>query len=157
MTWSSVSAAKLYECPSFWKHVSFLITDFLCIFTGLLLGSENKKNTLGVNSASQGPKILSRSESSTVDSGTATSLPKAPTSPWMAFPMLFDAIRDKVPAKAMEVMNMHYLLFKSKKMTRADLVMKLRAIVGDALLRDTLTGLKRKIPSQPSSVIKMES
>jgi hypothetical protein len=30
-------------------------------------------------------------------------------------------------------------------MTRADLVMKLRAIVGDALLRDTLTGLKRKV------------
>jgi hypothetical protein len=47
-----------------------------------------------------------------IPQGTATSLPKAPTSPWMAFPMLFDAIRDKVPAKAMEVMNMHYLLFK---------------------------------------------
>ncbi|GAU23332.1 hypothetical protein TSUD_237860, partial [Trifolium subterraneum] len=111
---------------------------------GLLPGSENKKNILGVNSASQGPKILSRSESSTVDSGTATSLPKAPTSPWMSFPMLFAAIRDKVPAKDMEVINMHYLNFKSKKMSRDDLVKKLKGIVGDALLRDTLTGFQRK-------------
>ncbi|MCI31481.1 inactive poly (ADP-ribose) polymerase RCD1-like, partial [Trifolium medium] len=79
--------------------------------------------------------------------GTATSLPKAPTSPWVSFPMLFDAIRDKVPAKDMEVINMHYLDFKSKKMTRADLVKKLRVIVGDALLGATITGLQRKVLS----------
>ncbi|CAJ2647388.1 unnamed protein product [Trifolium pratense] len=122
-----------------------------------LLGSENKKNILEVNSASHGPKILPRSASSTVDSGTATSLPKAPTSPWMSFPMLFDAIRDKVLAEDMEVINMHYLDFKSKKMTRVDLVKKLKDIVGDALLRDAISGHHRKIPSQSSCVVKMES
>jgi hypothetical protein len=75
----------------------------------------------------------------------------------MAFPMLFDAIRDKVSAKDMEVINIHYLHFKSKKMTRDDFVKKLRVIVGDALLRATITGLQRKIPSQSSCAIKMES
>lgn len=103
---------------------------------------------------------MSRSESSTVDNGMATSLPKAPTSPWMPFPVLFAAITNKVPAKDMELIKVHYLHFRSKEMTRDDFVKKLRLIVGDALLRATingLTGLQRKIPSQSSCAIKMES
>ncbi|KAL5078979.1 hypothetical protein RYX36_007400 [Vicia faba] len=126
---------------------------------GLLLGNEKKNNTFGINSASQGPKILSGSESSTVDNGMATSLPKAPTSPWMPFPVLFAAITNKVPAEDMELIKVHYLRFRSKGITRGDFVKKLRLIVGDALLRDTLTVLQRKIPSESESscAIKMES
>ncbi|KAI5436688.1 inactive poly [ADP-ribose] polymerase RCD1 [Lathyrus oleraceus] len=142
-------------CPEF--VVSFKVSSNA---EGLLSGNERKNNIFGINSASQGPKILSRSESSTVDNGMATSLPKAPTSPWMPFPVLFAAITNKVPAKDMELIKVHYLHFRSKEMTRDDFVKKLRLIVGDALLRATingLTGLQRKIPSQSSCAIKMES
>lgn len=44
--------------------------------------------------------------------GMATSLPKAPTSPWMPFPVLFAAITNKVPAKDMELIKVHYLHFR---------------------------------------------
>lgn len=47
-----------------------------------------------------------------IPQGITTSLPKAPTSPWMPFPMLFAAITNNVPAKDMELINMHYLHFR---------------------------------------------
>lgn len=48
--------------------------------------------------------------------GKAASLGSSNTrnckSAWMPFPMLFDAISDKVPPKAMEDIKLHYGLFK---------------------------------------------
>jgi len=72
MTQPSVSDAKLYKYRSFWKLVTFLITNISCLLTGLLSGCERKNNIFGVNSATNGPKILPRSESSRV--GTVSSL-----------------------------------------------------------------------------------
>ncbi|KAJ1399540.1 WWE domain [Sesbania bispinosa] len=83
---------------------------------GHLCGSDSKNNVSGVNSASQSPKSLFQSESSTIDTGIATSvvtsLQKAPKSPWMPFPMLFAAITSKVPPKDMELINIHYQQFR---------------------------------------------
>ncbi|WJZ82748.1 hypothetical protein VitviT2T_002479 [Vitis vinifera] len=73
---------------------------------------------------------------------------KVPKSPWMPFPMLFAAISKKVPLKDMQLVNAQYEQFRTKKINRADFVKKLRMIVGDTLLRSTITHLQCKVPSK---------
>ncbi|KAL3499995.1 hypothetical protein ACH5RR_039088 [Cinchona calisaya] len=73
---------------------------------------------------------------------------RTPKSPWMPFPMLFAAISNKVPEEDMNLVQSNYDIFKNKKMSRDDFVKKLRMIVGDSLLRSTITSLQCKIPSK---------
>ncbi|EXB66504.1 Inactive poly [ADP-ribose] polymerase RCD1 [Morus notabilis] len=85
-----------------------------------------------------------RSVENAASLGSSTS--RIPRSPWMPFPMLFAAISSEVPPKDMELVNKHYELFRAKKITRDEFVKKLRLIVGDTLLRTTITKLQCKIP-----------
>ncbi|KAH8513837.1 hypothetical protein H0E87_006918 [Populus deltoides] len=78
----------------------------------------------------------------------SSSSTRAPKSPWMPFPMLFAAISNKVPSKDMELITNNYELFRAKKVNREDFVKKLRLIVGDALLKSTITSLQCKLPSK---------
>ncbi|XP_027362199.1 probable inactive poly [ADP-ribose] polymerase SRO1 isoform X3 [Abrus precatorius] len=114
-------------------------------------GSGSKNNVSVVNTACHGPCGLLHSESSTVDSGKAPSMvassAKVPKSPWMPFPLLFAAIRNQVPPKDMNLIKTHYEQFRSKQICRDDFVKMLRLIVGDTLLRATITNLQFKIPS----------
>ncbi|XP_009769814.1 inactive poly [ADP-ribose] polymerase RCD1-like isoform X1 [Nicotiana tabacum] len=82
------------------------------------------------------------------DVGISTN--KSPKSPWMPFSMLFGAISAKVAPEDMKLVHAHYDLFRSKKITRNDFIKKLRLIVGDQLLKSTVTNLQCK-PS-PASV-----
>ncbi|MFQ6637125.1 hypothetical protein Gotur_013570 [Gossypium turneri] len=66
----------------------------------------------------------------------------------MPFPMLFVAISNKIPRIDMDQVANNYELFKAKKITRDDFVKKLRLIVGDNLLRLTITSLQSNIPSR---------
>ncbi|KAK4787483.1 hypothetical protein SAY86_011316 [Trapa natans] len=99
---------------------------------------------------------LGKSNEPDMDSGgsqrraptTGSSAPKVPRSPWMPFPMLFDAISDKICTEDMNMINSSYNLFRDKKMTRDEFVKKLRVIVGDDLLRSTITALQCKIPTR---------
>uniref|UniRef100_A0A803PG16 Inactive poly [ADP-ribose] polymerase RCD1-like n=1 Tax=Cannabis sativa TaxID=3483 RepID=A0A803PG16_CANSA len=81
--------------------------------------------------------------------GSSTS--RIPKSPWMPFPMLFTAISKEVLPKDMDLINKHYELFRAKKIDRDEFVKKLRLIVGDNLLRSTITKLQCKIPVQPKT------
>lgn len=83
----------------------------------------------------------------------SSSTPKPPKSPWMPFPMLFAAISKQVPPSDMELVNAQYEQFRAKAMTREEFVKKLRLIVGDALLRSTITELNCKIPTQNGKVV----
>ncbi|KAK8639959.1 hypothetical protein V6N13_138325 [Hibiscus sabdariffa] len=82
------------------------------------------------------------------DPNLGSNTSKTPISPWMPFPMLFAAISNKIPRIDMDQVSNHYELFRAKKITRDDFVKKLRLIVGDDLLRSTITSLHRKIPSR---------
>ncbi|GAB4834781.1 hypothetical protein Ancab_033049 [Ancistrocladus abbreviatus] len=77
---------------------------------------------------------------------------RTPKSPWMPFPTLFSAIADKVPFSDMKLVNQNYELFRTKRMSREDFVKKLRQIVGDNLLRSTITKLQCKTPRSNESV-----
>ncbi|GMH09434.1 hypothetical protein Nepgr_011275 [Nepenthes gracilis] len=63
----------------------------------------------------------------------------------MPFPTLFSAISREVPPCDMKQVHMHYEQFRAKRLSRGDFVKKLRQIVGDTLLRSTLTELQCKV------------
>ncbi|TXG54201.1 hypothetical protein EZV62_019457 [Acer yangbiense] len=131
---------------------------------GNLIGSESQHAVSAITTSSQGPQDHLRLESSAVDMGshpisdsggslgkapsTNSSSPRAPKSPWMPFSMLFAAISNKVPPKNMELITNHYELFRAKKINRDEFVKRLRLIVGDVLLRSTITVLQCKVPSK---------
>uniref|UniRef100_A0A5B6ZI25 Putative inactive poly(ADP-ribose) polymerase RCD1-like n=1 Tax=Davidia involucrata TaxID=16924 RepID=A0A5B6ZI25_DAVIN len=85
--------------------------------------------------------------------GSSTS--KTPKSPCMPFALLFEAISNKVAPKDMKLVNIHYDLFRNKKISRDDFIKKLRLIVGDQLLRSTITSLQCKQPSNPPCPLKV--
>ena len=72
------------------------------------------------------------------------SMEKAPSSPWMPFSMLFAAISTKVSPENMDVIIGCYEVFKSKKISRGELVKKLRHVVGDRVLISTIIRLQDK-------------
>ncbi|XP_008803591.2 probable inactive poly [ADP-ribose] polymerase SRO1 [Phoenix dactylifera] len=72
--------------------------------------------------------------------------PRTPTSPWMPFSMLFAAISTKVSPQDMDSVNTHYEEFKKRKISRIDLIKKLRQIIGDKLLISTIMRLQHKLP-----------
>lgn len=74
------------------------------------------------------------------------SMEKAPSTPWMPFSMLFAAISTKISHENMDMINNCYEEFKIKKISRVDLVKRLRHIVGDRLLISTIIRLQDKLP-----------
>ncbi|XP_047073000.1 inactive poly [ADP-ribose] polymerase RCD1-like isoform X2 [Lolium rigidum] len=72
--------------------------------------------------------------------------PRAPSSPWMPFSMLFAALSTKVPRSDMDLLHQYYEEFKRRKISRTDLVKRLRQIVGDKLLVSTVVRLQHKVP-----------
>jgi len=74
------------------------------------------------------------------------SMEKAPSTPWMPFSMLFAAISTKVSRENMDMINKCYEEFKIKKISRVDLVKRLRHIVGDRMLISTIIRLQDKLP-----------
>ncbi|XP_059656880.1 inactive poly [ADP-ribose] polymerase RCD1-like [Cornus florida] len=85
--------------------------------------------------------------------GSSTS--KIPKSPWMPFALLFEAISNNVAPKDMKMVNFHYELFRSKKISRDDFIKKLRLIVGDQLLRSKIISLRDKGPSNSQCPLKV--
>ncbi|KAM4073310.1 hypothetical protein ACB094_10G008900 [Castanea mollissima] len=97
-------------------------------------------------SISQPVSDSGRSEGKAASLGSSNT--KAPKSPWMPFPMLFAAISKKVSSGVMDKINEHYELFRTKKIGRDEFIKKLRLIVGDALLRSTITNLQCQLPQR---------
>ncbi|CAA7026634.1 unnamed protein product [Microthlaspi erraticum] len=98
----------------------------------------------------EGPKDLPPPQlesNGTGGSGSANSVGSSttrPKSPWMPFPTLFAAISQKIAEKDMSLINADYQQLREKKMNRAEFVSKLRVIVGDDLLRSTITALQNQ-------------
>ncbi|XP_049376411.1 inactive poly [ADP-ribose] polymerase RCD1-like [Solanum stenotomum] len=78
---------------------------------------------------------------------------RTPKSPWMPFPMLFAAISRKVRQEDMNLVCSNYELFKGKKINRDEFVRKLRLIVGDTLLRSTITSLQCQVPPKSMEMV----
>ncbi|KAG2314866.1 hypothetical protein Bca4012_065676 [Brassica carinata] len=107
----------------------------------------------------EGPNDLPQLDSNGPEgcSGSANSVclnTTKPKSPWMPFPTLFAAISHKVPEKDKSFINADYQQLREKKMTRTEFIRKLRGVVGDDLLRSTLTALENqhKLKEIPGSM-----
>lgn len=74
--------------------------------------------------------------------GSSTS--RAPNSPWMPFSKLFEAISDKVAPADMKLVRILYESLRGKKTSREEFIKKLRSIVGDEILRSTISSLQSK-------------
>ncbi|TVU44235.1 hypothetical protein EJB05_03671 [Eragrostis curvula] len=72
--------------------------------------------------------------------------PRAASTPWMPFSMLFAALSTKVPRSHMDLVLRYYEEFKRKKISRPELVIRMRKIVGDKLLVSTVLRLQQKHP-----------
>ncbi|WOL16654.1 putative inactive poly [Canna indica] len=72
--------------------------------------------------------------------------PTDPTSPLMPFSMLFASLSTNVPPGDMDLIHTYYEEFKKRKISRIDLVKKLREIIGDELLISCVMKLQHKPP-----------
>ncbi|CAL5355722.1 hypothetical protein CsSME_00044477 [Camellia sinensis var. sinensis] len=154
IVWNMKKNAHIY--PEY--AVSFKVSSDA---EGFLVRNENKLDILGVTTCSPESRVqlwldsspaqlgfnchqvpVERPQGNAVNLGLSTT--KIPRSPWMPFPMLFAAISNKVPPKDMKLVETNYELFRMKKITRNDFVQKLRLIVGDNVLRSTITNLQPK-------------
>ncbi|KAM0003877.1 putative WWE domain, poly(ADP-ribose) polymerase, catalytic domain, RST domain-containing protein [Helianthus debilis subsp. tardiflorus] len=73
-----------------------------------------------------------------------SSTPKEPKSPWMPFSMLFEAISPKVAPNDMRLLQIFYESFRAKNINREEFIRKLRSVVGDQILRSTISVLQTK-------------
>lgn len=73
---------------------------------------------------------------------------RTPKSPWLPFSLLINAISNEITAKQMNLVTSNLELFKSKKTCRDEFVRRLRLIVGDTLLKSTITSFSCKVPSK---------
>ncbi|XP_057429059.1 inactive poly [ADP-ribose] polymerase RCD1-like [Lotus japonicus] len=148
------------QCPRYYIVWNMNInthihSDFVVSFKvigdvkGHFCGIAGEDYVYGNNSAIHGSGDLLES-SSLADNGIAisgvASTPKIPKSPWLPFPILISAICDMVPPSNMNLIKTHYELYKAKHISRDDFVKELRLIVGDNLLKSTITSLQFRIP-----------
>ncbi|XP_068669693.1 inactive poly [ADP-ribose] polymerase RCD1-like [Aristolochia californica] len=100
-----------------------------------------------VGSCKQSPPMAKQPiEKGRSPSGLLRFRQKMPKSPWMPFPMLFDAISNKIPHEHMEMVDCYYNQYLRKKLTRIDFIKKLRTIIGDKLLKSTIMSIQHKSP-----------
>ncbi|KAK9120526.1 hypothetical protein Syun_018143 [Stephania yunnanensis] len=143
---------------------------------GRLVANENKFDVSGVTNSTPCHGELQLGTSPTNSVGGDQALPncidmsrkeypnadlaskRTPQSRWMFFSALFAAIVDKVPNEQMRLLYYYHHQYKAKQITRDFLVQQLRMVVGDALLRSTLLGLKGMQPPNPtgSAIVKVK-
>lgn len=77
---------------------------------------------------------------------------REPKSPWMSFSKLFEAVSDKVAPNDMRLLHVFYESFRAKKINRDEFIRKLRSVVGDQILRSTISVLQTKKTPTSASV-----
>ncbi|KAF8027158.1 hypothetical protein BT93_E0160 [Corymbia citriodora subsp. variegata] len=129
----------------------FVISFKIQASAGGHLAGKNCRNELSETTVSKGPVDQAALRNSPVeprlqgkDDTLGSSSAKTPKSPWMPFPLLFDAISKEVAAKDMNTIHANYQLFRTKRISRNDFIKRLRSIVGDELLRSSIMSLQGK-------------
>jgi len=142
---------------------------------GFQVGNESVVDISGVTTAVQGTLVELKLDSARANVGNGScrqvELPRSqeaaannvgssstrmPKSPWMPFPMLFEAISDKISSKDMDRVKTNYELLRRKVLSRDIFVKRLRLIVGDQLLKSTITSLQPKVASNEVVAPKQE-
>ncbi|KAJ0427876.1 putative WWE domain, poly(ADP-ribose) polymerase, catalytic domain, RST domain-containing protein [Helianthus annuus] len=102
--------------------------------------TEDAQGPSQIDSSSSSSKLGNISVEKVPSVGSSAS--RAPKSPWMPFSKLFEAISDKVSPDDMKLVHILYESLKGKKTSREEFIRKLRLIVGDQILRSTISSLQ---------------
>lgn len=120
---------------------------------GTVVQSDKIHNFSGVSTCYEGSPYQVTTPDTNLLQNQQGNVPRIPKSPWMSFPALFAAISKKVAPEKMKIINSNYELFKSKKISRDELVRKMRLSVGDAILRSTIMSLQFKMVPTPVEMV----
>ncbi|CAN1320901.1 Probable inactive poly [ADP-ribose] polymerase SRO2 [Linum perenne] len=81
--------------------------------------------------------------------GLKTEMPQGfyrrPTSPWMSFPALLSVLSGVLDGRTMSIVSKNYDDFKRQRITREQLIRKLRQTVGDELLTSLIKSNQKKL------------
>ncbi|XP_058108413.1 probable inactive poly [ADP-ribose] polymerase SRO1 isoform X2 [Magnolia sinica] len=111
-----------------------------------LAGKRDGQGTVDVVMRS-GQQVILALHPETNGQNTASE-PKWPTSGWLPFTMLFHAIEHRLSPFVKDMLLYNCNLYKSKRITRKEMIQKMRMLVGDNLLLSTLKRLQLKPPFQ---------
>ncbi|KAI4342533.1 hypothetical protein MLD38_027152 [Melastoma candidum] len=70
--------------------------------------------------------------------------PRRPTSPWMPFPILIAELSKTLPANTMRVISKYHSDHRERKVSRNELIQKLRQLAGDRLLISVIKTFRSK-------------
>ncbi|CAN1187473.1 Probable inactive poly [ADP-ribose] polymerase SRO2 [Linum perenne] len=70
---------------------------------------------------------------------------RRPTSPWMSFPALLSVLSGVLDGRTMSIVSKNYDDFKRQRITREQLIRKLRQTVGDELLTSLIKSNQKKL------------
>ncbi|GFP79931.1 probable inactive poly [ADP-ribose] polymerase sro5 [Phtheirospermum japonicum] len=71
--------------------------------------------------------------------------PKQPNSDWMPFPTLITALQKFLPSDAVELIKKHHSDFRKQKITRYEMIQRVRHIAGDKLLMIIIKSYRGKV------------
>ncbi|RID49808.1 hypothetical protein BRARA_H00584 [Brassica rapa] len=125
--------------------VRFKLSDPINAEGNFVAKHDNSGVTLEVGPKDLPQLDLTRPEGGPRSANSVRSSMTKPKSPWMPFPTLFAAISHKVAEKDKPFINADFQQLREKRMTRAEFIRKLRGVVGDDLLRSTLTALENQV------------
>ncbi|EEF51999.1 conserved hypothetical protein [Ricinus communis] len=74
--------------------------------------------------------------------------PGVPTSPWMPFPALISALSEFLPPATIGLLDKHHKDHREKKISRQELIQRVRQIAGDRLLIAVIKSFRTKVKSE---------
>ncbi|KAL3618037.1 hypothetical protein CASFOL_038358 [Castilleja foliolosa] len=97
------------------------------------------------------PEFVVSFRASSFCRGPQRTMPKKPNSDWMPFPTLIALLNKFLPSDAVELIKKHHSDFKKQKITRNEMVQRVRHIAGDKLLTIIIKSYRGKIKARTMS------
>ncbi|KAM0987461.1 hypothetical protein ACFX13_011770 [Malus domestica] len=86
-----------------------------------------------------------------VPTAQQSALRQPPTSPWMSFPALMSILSKFLPPQKMQLLVACHNEFRANKVTRPQLIQRVRQIAGDRLLIGVIKSVKRQIGARANA------
>ncbi|KAM1244238.1 hypothetical protein ACFX2G_036391 [Malus domestica] len=86
-----------------------------------------------------------------VPTAQQSALRQPPTSPWMSFPALMSILSKFLPPQKMQLLVACHNEFRVNKVTRPQLIQRVRQIAGDRLLIGVIKSVKRQIGARANA------
>ncbi|XP_050224122.1 probable inactive poly [ADP-ribose] polymerase SRO5 isoform X2 [Mercurialis annua] len=79
--------------------------------------------------------------------------PGLPTSPWMPFPALISALAEFLPSATVGRLDKYHVDYRNKKISRQELIQRVRRIAGDKLLISVIKSFRTKLGGSRKTMV----